>query len=224
MAVVGAAISANPDSPSSYWDNPDVYRCVRAAAAGSNCFWAPLTVKSASAHYSFSARVDIPHGCHADVSATGIYKAVSTPLPLGLDIVFNAGRAGTQTVQPGPSPAPVSGSSGLTPAGSYRASGDVAVLMSLTYAHRAAAAACGIKLPSNLWDIPIGFVGPYHPGQTAAQGAATYQGLGTPRLTWDLAVKPTGLQITSPLASSTIALTDSQLPLTPARPRPERAN
>ena len=46
IAVVGAAISANPDSPSSYWDNPDVYRCVRAAAAGSNCFWAPLTVKT----------------------------------------------------------------------------------------------------------------------------------------------------------------------------------
>jgi hypothetical protein len=209
MAVVGTAINANAAGPSSYWDNPDVYRCALAAGGGSNCFWAPLTVESASAHFSFSAHADIPHGCHANVSATGAYKAVSTPSPLGLDVVFNPGRAaGTQTVQPGPSPAPASGPSSLPPAESYRASGDVVVLMSLTYTDRAAAAACGIKLPGNLWDIPIGFVGPYRPGQTAVHGVATYEGLGPPRLTWDLTVKPTGLEITSPLARSTIALTD----------------
>ncbi|HTT92968.1 MAG TPA: hypothetical protein VMF65_25665 [Acidimicrobiales bacterium] len=209
MAVVGNAVRAAAGSPGSYWDNPDAYRCALATAAGSNCFWAPLTVESASAHYTFAAHLDAGRGCHTNVSATGVYKAVSTPPPLGLDVVFNPGPAGsTSTGQPGPSPAPASGASGLPPAGSFRASGSVAILMSMTYTNRAAAATCGIKMPANRWDIPIGFVGPYRLGQTAVQGAATYEGLGPPRLAWDLTVKPTGLEITSPVAGSTIALTD----------------
>jgi hypothetical protein len=209
MTVAGSAVSAGAESPSSYWDNPDVYRCALAAAAGGNCFWVPLTVESASAHYSFAAHVDLPHGCRADVSATGTYKAASTPLPLGLDVVFNPGRPGrASSVHPGPSPAPASGPSGLPPAESYRATGDVALLMSMTYTNRAAAYPCGIKLPSNLWDIPIGLIGPYRQGQKSIDGATHYEGLGPPRLSWDLKLKPTGLEISSPVAGSMIALTD----------------
>jgi hypothetical protein len=210
MAVIGKAISTGAGSPSSYGDNPDAYRCSLAEAARSNCFWVPLTVERASVRYNFAARVNVPHGCHASVSATGAYKAISTPLPLGLDIVFNPGRkSSAPVVRPGPSPAPASGPSNLPPAESYRATGDVAVLMSMRYTNPPAAAACGIKLPPNLWDIPIGFIGPYRSGQTTIQGATTYQGLGPPRLTWDILVRPTGLGITSPVTGSIIALTDS---------------
>lgn len=212
MAVTGQAINASSGTAGDYLDNPDVYRCAMEAAAHHDCFWVPLTVRSASARYGFSAQADVPNGCHANVSATGTYKAVSTPPPLGLDVVFNPGgpaqNGAAPTVAPGPSPVPVSGPTTLPPPGSYRASGNVAVLMSLTYTDRAAAASCGMKLPGNLVDIPVGFVGPYRSSQTKIQGTATYQGLGSPRLTWDLSLRPTGLGITSPVAGSTIALTD----------------
>jgi hypothetical protein len=208
MAVSGQAVSDGHNSPDANSDNPDVYRCVLAANSGSKCFWAPLTVDSASLHYHFATQVAVPGGCHTQASATGSYKAVSAPSPLGLDIVFNPVHGRGRGLQPGPAPQPAYGISAPPPAQSYRTTGNIALQMALTYTNRAAASACGIKLPTNLWDIPIGFVGPYQPGQPSLRGSTTYQGLGTPRLSWDLALKATGLEITSPASSSTIAMTD----------------
>ena len=47
-------------------------------------------------------------------------------------------------------------------------------------------------------------------GARALSGTIAYEGLGSPRLSWDLVLKPTGLEITSPAANSTIALTDGR--------------
>ena len=208
MAVSGQAVIGGHAGPDGNWDNPDVYRCVLAASSGNKCFWAPLTVDNASLRYHFATQAALPDGCHAQASATGSYKAVSTPSPLGLDIVFNPVHANGRGVQPGAAPLPAYGISAPPPAQSYRTSGDIALQMAMTYTNRAGASACGIKLPTNLWDLPIGFVGPYRPGQSTVMGSTTYEGLGTPRLSWDLALKATGLEITSPAASSTIAMTD----------------
>ena len=45
-------------------------------------------------------------------------------------------------------------------------------------------------------------------GETELRGSTTYSALGPPHVAWDLTLKPTGLDITSPVATSTIALTD----------------
>ena len=160
MGVSGQAVNGGHSSPDANWDNPDVYRCVLAASSGNKCFWAPLTVDNASLHYHFATQVALPDGCHTQASATGSYKAVSTPSPLGLDIVFNPVHANGRGVQPGAAPVPAYGISAPPPAQSYRATGDIALQMAMTYTNRTAALACGIKLPTNLWDLPIGFVGP----------------------------------------------------------------
>jgi mono/diheme cytochrome c family protein len=106
MAVSGQAVSDGHNSPDANSDNPDVYRCVLAANSGSKCFWAPLTVDSASLHYHFATQVAVPGGCHTQASATGSYKAVSAPSPLGLDIVFNPVHGRGRGLQPGPAPQP----------------------------------------------------------------------------------------------------------------------
>ena len=209
MTVASKAVGTSPGNSASNWDNPDVYRCALAARAGGKCFWAPLAVESATVRYDFAAQVAVPLGCDARASATGTKKAVSTALPLGLDVVFNpAGASGARGPQVGAAPVPVFGPAGLPPSHGYRASGNIAVEMALTYVNKAAALACGMQLPTNTWDLPIAFEGSYRPGNTTIRGSATYSGLGPPKLTWDLALKPTGLAITSPAASSTIALTD----------------
>ncbi len=208
MAVAGGAISGRATSPGPDWDNPDVYHCVLASRTGSKCFWVPLTVETASVRYHFATQV-AQNGCRTDASATGSYKAASTPSPLGLDIVFNPGpTGGAVSTPPGLVPVGAFSLSSLPPAESYRATGDVAIQLAMTYTNRARAIACGIKLPTNLWDIPIGFAGRYRAGETTTSGATNYQGLGAPRLSWHLQVKETGLEITSPIAGATIALTD----------------
>jgi hypothetical protein len=80
--------------------------------------------------------------------------------------------------------------------------------MAMTYTNRAAAAACGLQLPTSIWDLPIELQGSYRPGETTIRGSTTYPAVGTPRLAWDFSLKGTGLDITSPAASSIIALTD----------------
>lgn len=207
MTVAGAGISGSATSPGVNWDNPDVYHCVLASNTGSKCFWVPLTIETASVHYHFATEV-AQNGCRTNASATGSYKAASTPSPLGLDVVFNPGPSGGTLSGPGPVPVGAFSLSSLPPAHSYRATGDVALQLAMTYTNRVRATACGIKMPANLWDLPVGFGGPYRRGETAITGAANYQGLGTPRLSWHLEVKETGLQITSPMTGATIALTD----------------
>jgi len=208
MAVAGDAVSGATENPGLYADNPDVYRCALAARTGSKCFWVPLQIKTASVHYHFATHLAVPHGCHTYASATGAYRAVSAPLPLGLDVVFNPGRASVTGGAP-LAPSPPYGLSSLPPTQSYRATGNVNLQMAMSYTNRAAASACGITLPTSVWDLLIEFVGQYHPGETTLRGNTEYQGLGSPRLSWDLALKATGLEITSPMAGSTIALTDS---------------
>ncbi len=209
MAVAGAAMEGEAANPGPDWDNPDVEGCAQAASRASKCFWASLTVESASVHYHFASQLAVPNRCSVQASAAGTYKSVSTPEPLGLDIVFNpSGSNGTKGVKPVPASVLPFGPSGLPPARSYRVAGNVAVQMALSYTNRAAAATCGIKLPSSTWDIPIDFEGSYRLGETELRGSTTYPALGPPHVAWDLRVKPTGLDITSPVATSTIALTD----------------
>ncbi len=209
MAVAGAATEGEAANPGANWDNPDVEGCAQAASRASKCFWASLTVGSASVHYHFASQLTVPNKCSVQAAAAGTYKSVSTPEPLGLAIVFNpSGSNGTKGVKPTPAPVPLLGPSGLPPARSYRVAGNVAVQMALSYTNRAAAATCGIKLPSSTWDLPIDFEGPYRLGETKLRGSTTYSALGPPHVAWDLTIKPTGLDITSPVATSTIALTD----------------
>lgn len=210
MTVAGAGITGSDKTPSADWDNPDVYDCAQASSAGSKCFWVPLTVETASVHYHFATQV-AQNGCRTSASATGSYKAASAPSPLGLDIVFNPSPAGgTPSVPPGSAPAGAFSSSSPPPAQSYAAKGDVAIQLAMSYTNRAGATACGVKLPTNLWDLPIGFAGRYRPGETTLSGSTSYEGLGAPRLSWYLELKETGLQITSPIAGATIALTDGK--------------
>jgi len=213
MEVTGTAISGSlRSSYASYnLDNPDVYHCAVAGSRGNDCFWVTLRVAAASLHYHFASRLAKPNGCHAYTSATGTYKAASTPLPLGLSVVFNPGStspAGADYMQPPPPLVPSYGLAPLPPANSYRALGDINLQMAMSYSNRAAASACGVSLPGSVWDLGVEFVGRYHPGVSAFTGTVQYQGLGSPRLSWDLSLEATGLEITSPAASAVIALTD----------------
>ena len=212
MTVTGTAVSGSlRNSYESYnLDNPDVYRCAVAASSGSKCFWVPLRIEGASLHYHFATQVAEPNGCHTYAAATGTYKAASTPLPFGLDVVFNPGGASPATAnQPPPGLVPSYDLASLPPARSYRGLGDINLQMAMSYSNRAAASACGVNLPGSVWDLGVELVGRYQLGTTALTGTVQYKGLGSPRLSWDLLLKATGLEITSPAASSIIALTDS---------------
>ncbi len=181
MTVTGSAISGSLRNPYQTYnlDNPDVYHCAAASTSGSKCFWAPLRVETASVHYHFATQVVEPNGCHTYAAATGTYQTASTPLPLGLDVVFNPGSTGSPLVkQPGPVLGPSYDLSGLPPALSYRASGDINIQMSMTYTHRAAASACGVTLPGNVWDLGVEFVGRYHPGPVRCPARSPTKGLG----------------------------------------------
>ena len=210
MTVTGKANIAAANNPGTDWDNPDVYHCALSSRAGSTCYWVPLTVEKATLHYRFYTRVAMSQGCATYASATGTYKAASTPLPLGLDLVLNPGHGpGMPGAASGLSAPPNYGSSGPTPGQSYEALGNVNLQIAMTYTNRAQASACGVTLPSNAWDLSTEFAGSYHPGQTKLDGSEAYSGLGSPRLSWDLAVMATGVEITSPVAGSTIAMTDA---------------
>ncbi len=92
MTVTGKANIAAANNPGTDWDNPDVYHSALSSRAGSTCYWVPLTVEKATLHYRFYTRVAMSQGCATYASATGTYKAASTPLPLGLDLVLNPGH------------------------------------------------------------------------------------------------------------------------------------
>ena len=155
------------------------------------------------------------------MSAVGTYKAAATPSPLGLDMVIYPGGANEAgEVQPPPAPLPGFGSNAPPPPQSYRATGNVAVQMAMAYTHRAAAVACGLPLPTSILDLPIDFQGSYRPGETTVRGNTTYRAIGSPRVAWDFSLQATGLDITSPTASSIIAFTDGHY-LTP-QPGPDQ--
>jgi hypothetical protein len=209
IAVAGAAVEGGATNPGPNLDNPDVDSCAQGAGRADKCFWASLKVERAAVRYHFASRSPEPNGCDVQASSSGTYKSLSTPQPLGLDIVFNpSGPTGTKGARPGPAPAPLLGPSSLPPARSYRVTGSATVQLALTYTNRAAAATCGLNLPQSAWDLPIDLDGPYRVGETNLRGSTIYSALGPPHVAWDLTLKPTGLDITSPVAASTIALTD----------------